>query len=82
MVAVASGLNLTCDIPVTADSAMDGHPGGADPPRNNFKGKNQSCKTFEELNITNKNIPTSKGGWYTCMYRLIYATFQYVIMGI
>ena len=51
MVAVASGLNLTCDIPVTADSAMDGHPGGADPPRNNFKGKNQSCKTFEELNI-------------------------------
>ena len=41
MVAVASGLNLTCDIPVTADSAMDGHPGGADPPRNIFKCMNQ-----------------------------------------
>ena len=42
MIAVASGLNLTCDIPVTADSAMEGHPGGAEPPRHIFKGINQS----------------------------------------
>ena len=49
MVAVASGLNLTCDIPVTADSAMDGHPGGADPPRNHFKVINQSCETLKNL---------------------------------